>query len=535
MNEFPIIKRLAGILHVSSKSVIKTGITKVGICRREFTPFIKNLPKIFVKTNRLNTAPDEYVVVKFEKIEGEVMYYEVDIYLGQIGGYELELMMIKNIASCHWTNKHNKNFINLTEIDCSIGNSRLDITDQETNIFTIDPIGCEDIDDALQIVKYKDYYEVRIHITDVSSYIEESSVYDKELEKRVETIYYNNKDMNVMHMIPQTFSLNILSLKEGTAKRVFSVIIKINFDYEIIEVNFRKMLINIKKNLSYEEAQDLINNSVNPDLNNLYNVGFELKNKIAESFDKLVRYDVHQMVEVYMIYANKLVAEYIANYDNDNVILRSQKQTPNNKINSDEIDPIILLKNRINKLEKAQYQIGTKNCEHSELKLKYYTHFTSPMRRYVDILVHRQLEKCLNGIPLKPIENEKLQLINFYRNVYKKVERYSYLIEILNNLNEVNEYYGTITSFGNGDNLRIYIKEINLDLDCQIINDKFKHLMLIENNEEKIEITNISENIKIQFLLFDTIKIRFAKLEKSIDKIETTIIEPDIYFILGLG
>ena len=182
------ITKFVGILHVSSKSVIKHGITKVGVCRKEFTPFIKHLPKIMVKTNKMTTAPDEYAIVKFEKMEGDVMHCEVDTYLGQIGGYQMDMLMTKNLACCHWTNKYNKKFADLHTIDTS--KSRIDLTAEHIPIYSIDPVGCDDIDDALHVIKYNDHYEIGIHIADVGSYIEENSIYDIELSKRIETLYF---------------------------------------------------------------------------------------------------------------------------------------------------------------------------------------------------------------------------------------------------------------------------------------------------------------------------------------------------------
>lgn len=541
-----ILTKLAGILHVSSKSVTKNGITKIGVCRKEFTPFVKNLPnftnlpKIMVKTTKMNTAPDEYVIVRFEKMEGNIMYCEVDQYLGQIGGYQMDLLMTKSLACCHWTNKYNKEFVKLATIDlCS---TRIDMTNVDLPVYSIDPAECEDIDDALHVIKYSDHYEIGIHIADVTSFIEFGNTFDVELSKRVETLYFDNDDMEIIHMIPQSLSINFMSLKSNSAKRTFSVIIKTDLDCKILSVEFKRLLVNIKQNLSYEQAQNLI--QTNEDLANLYNVGNQLKSTMPGSFgdsNNTANYDTHQMVEIYMVLANKLVAEKIKNTHENSVFLRSQPTSeiaivPTNNIISVDSQKILARKSYICNLERAKYQIGTENCRHSSLNLEYYTHFTSPMRRYADIIVHRQLESCIKTSPIIVPNNSTICLINFYSNFYKQIARYSNLVHIVNNLDNISEFDANIVSIRNGNNcLRLFVPNLNLDYDYQIINNKFKHLIEFENENNMLVIKNITNNNSLQFELFQQVKVKIAKLDKSMEKITMTIIDPDISFILGIN
>lgn len=555
------LTKFVGILHVSSKSIVKNGIKKNGMCRKQFTPFIKHLPKILVKTNRIESGPDEYVIVKFERMEGNIMYCEVESYLGKINGYELDLVMVRNMAQCHWTNKYNKNFANLSDFDnCT---SRIDMSNDNTIIaYSVDPQGCEDIDDAIHVKKTEKYFEIGIHISDVSSYIDGGSIFDTELSKRVETLYFNNNDMDTIHMIPPQLSINYMSLKTNCPKRTFSVIIKTDHNFNILNVEFKRLLIKISKNLSYDEAENILLSDAN--MKSIYDAGFELKKQMSNSFNDKIKYDTHQMIEVYMVLANKLVAEKLAGNckfgNKDYVLLRSKHADnisnisndnesmknltlnsiadpiadPNNLENnlSSELMKILIEKHEICCFEKAIYQIGVDNCEHSKLKLKYYTHFTSPMRRYADILVHRQLEKILKDEEIEKMSVEKVFFLNFYSSFYKKISRYSNLIYVIKNIKNTSIYNACVVMIKNDYKIRLYIQELDLDYDYKIVDNKIKHLIDLQINEKTLILKNIVTEKFIEIKLFQQIKIRIAKIEKSLEKICVTMTEPDVMLIL---
>ena len=188
----------------------------------------------------------------------------------------------------HWfiSKKYIPSIIDLTP-------SRLDLT--HLDVYSIDPFGCRDIDDALSF----DNNIIGIHIADVSSYIEEGGLLDNELSNRVETFYDIQK---TIHMIPEELSIHHMSLIEQSIKRAFSVLIYIN-NNQIVNVEFKKTLIIVKKNMKYEDDITCIQE--------LYDIGKHLKETIKYAFPINEEYDTHQMVAVYMIIANKLVGEKI--------------------------------------------------------------------------------------------------------------------------------------------------------------------------------------------------------------------------------
>lgn len=540
------ISKFVGVLHTTAKNIVKVIGMKDGICRKRFTPFNSNFPQMLVKTTKLKPEPiDDYAIVKYEKMEGDIMYCEVVEYLGKIGDYESELKVISALACCNWLRKHDRTFINLSTNDLTP--DRINLTHLDC-VYSVDPIGCEDIDDACHVVKLDNGYEVGIHIADVSSYIPENSIYDDELANRVETMYFKNNDLKkqILHMIPQDLSLNIISLKSDTEKRAFSVIITLNNEFDILCVRFEKTIIKVQQNLSYECAQLMIESNENIKL--LYDVAFGMKQKILQSFDPKIIYDTHQMIEVFMIYANKLVAESLVRYDPDNSILRTQynfaprTQSSPIEIESSETEsdvseePTQELLNKHNSLQlsRARYKLGNTNCHHSSLHIDYYTHFTSPMRRYCDILVHRQLYMMLKEQQLSRISTQKIFYMNYFSHFYKQIARYSHLIEVLEKIDDVIEITGFVTLISNNSTkINIYVPDIDLDLKHRIINKKLSHLVTSTVIDNKLIIQNNKQSIQIK--LFQQVRIKISKTILNINKINIAMVDPNILELFDLS
>lgn len=445
-----------GIIHFSSKYTY----TEKNKIRKECTVFIKYFPQTLVKISdkKIHQTKDMYAVLKIESIGDKVIYCQVAQYLGEINDKSIENNIMSLACTCHWTvsKKLIPVIIDLTPV-------RKDYTNHD--IYSIDPPGCLDIDDALHyrtIVENENtFHEIGIHIADVSSYIIENGDLDNELKARVETIYLSNKSQ--MNMIPSALSIHEISLLEGKTKRAFSIIIKLDTEYNIQNISFEKTNIKVK-NLSYETAQNLI--SSNTILKNLYEVGKHLKEKIKSSFSDTDSYNVHQMVEVYMIYANKIVAEKIHSFDPNNVLLRGH--TTKEKMIDNKTDSILLQKYNSNLSSQATYQIGPDCKPHQGLNLKYYTHFTSPIRRYADIIVHRQLWNAINSEQLQKPCEKTMFMMNFYGKFYKQMERYQKLMDVANKLNIDYDITNAFVTYIDDSKIKLYIPKYDLDSDYEM-------------------------------------------------------------------
>jgi exoribonuclease R len=516
-----IINTFLCIIHFSS-SYTFTITGKKDVILKRSTSLIYQFPEIRTKTKNLKQKNDMYAIVKIEKIEKGIMFCEVVSYLGEINDIEIESKLMELVCTAHWKNtkKMVQQFIELKEQDLTP--IREDIT--ELKIYSIDPPGCVDIDDALHYRFYEEdkEHEIGIHIADVSSFIPENSLCDNELKSRIETVYAPNMRVD---MIPSELSIGYISLLEKKPKRAFSIILRLNQDNEIVRVEFKKTLISVAQNLTYDQAQEMV--TFDENIKNLYEFGKILKHKIIGSFPNDKSYDTHQMVEVYMIYANKLSGEKIQSVDPDNVLLRIHMgEHTELKISKQNIDNVLLEKNRVSRMEQARYQIGTQNCRHKGLDLSYYTHMTSPIRRYADIIVHRQLWKIINNEQISRPEVGTIFAMNFYKKLFKQMSRYMKLYEISCILDsQCHEAEAYIISINDDkESIRIFVPEYDFEYDLQLINHRMRHIINVQITEQKITLANMQDESEKSYELFHKIGIKMVSSKEPFVKLRFEIV-----------
>ena len=319
--------------------------------------------------------------------------------------------------------------------------------------FTIDPDDAKDFDDALSIEKKDGFYNIGIHIADVSHFFNNRTQINNEAEKRATSIYLVDR---TIPMLPEKLSNNLCSLKPNVDRLTFSVLIKMDEKFKIISSWVGRTIIHSKKRFTYEDAQESIDNS-----NGLFHEKLNMLNKVAKhirkkrfdsgSFNfrsnevkfkldkekkpigvyKKVRKDTHKLVEEYMLLANKIVAEFIINHEKKHnktfpFIYRIHEDPEQQKIselknyikqygysiNSNEKNLAVSLNDLMKKIKgkpeessiekfairsmsKAKY--STNKEKHFGLSFRHYTHFTSPIRRFPDVMVHRLISDYTNG------------------------------------------------------------------------------------------------------------------------------------------
>ena len=339
--------------------------------------------------------------------------------------------------------------------------------------FTIDPDDAKDFDDALSVERLPNgNFEIGIHIADVSHYVQPGSELDKEAQKRTTSVYLVDR---TIPMLPEILSNDLCSLREKEEKLTFSAIFTITPQAEVIDQWFGRTIINSDKRFTYEEAQKNLDNKGGEfyeELETLNNLALKLRkerfNKGAVSLEqeevkfildetgkpvdikKKVMGATNKLIEEFMLLANKKVAEYIANFHKveggflyrihdepnpekvKNLVsflktLGYHLKTKDGKVESKDINKLIeslagkeerhtIQTVIIRSMSKAIY--STKNIGHFGLAFKHYAHFTSPIRRYPDVLVHRFLEKYIKGgnVPEKDWRfYEKMSLISSER------------------------------------------------------------------------------------------------------------------------
>lgn len=329
--------------------------------------------------------------------------------------------------------------------------------------FTIDPVDAKDFDDAISIRKIKnDIYEIGVHIADVSHYVHPDSVLDEEGYKRATSVYLPDR---VNPMLPEKISNELCSLRPNEDKFTFSAIFQMNTKGEIKQHWLGKTVIHSDHRYTYEDVQNIIEENDGPNKDEIL-----LLNDIAQRLRKQrfskgainfssqeVRFKLddkgapvgivvkeskesHQLIEEFMLLANRTVAEQIGK------IKINQKEIPfpyrvHDQPNEEKLTPFIVYARKyghkfdisspqkiahsfnqmlidahgkpeqhvleqlgIRTMAKAIYTV--ENIGHYGLAFEHYCHFTSPIRRYPDVLVHRILQSVLEG---KPIIDKKME------------------------------------------------------------------------------------------------------------------------------
>ncbi len=342
-------------------------------------------------------------------------------------------------------------------------------------IYTIDGSDSKDLDDAISIKYAKSGYELGVYIADVSHFVTENSPLDKEALSRGTSIYFANQ---VVPMLPEKLSNNLCSLNPNEEKLVLALKMVFNKKGKLIEHKISEGIIVSKHRLVYEDVSDFLENGEgkileigDKELEESLQIAKELADLLREKRfkrgsidfdfpetkyevqgDAVTKVGVREMrianhiIEEFMIAANETVAEamYLQEipilyrvheepnpekieviYDNVRALDLKVKKHRDGRIFPSDIQYIIDQSNEIQQkdlihysllraMQKAKY--SSKETEHFGLASKYYTHFTSPIRRYPDLQTHRIIKEMLSG---------KLNLgrIKHYESILEEVAR----------------------------------------------------------------------------------------------------------------
>lgn len=319
--------------------------------------------------------------------------------------------------------------------------------------FTIDPEDAKDFDDALSIRKLDNgNYEIGVHIADVTHYVEEKTALEEEAFERATSVYLVDR---TIPMLPERLSNELCSLRPKEDKLTFAAVFEVDNQAQIVTEWFGRTIIHSDRRFSYEEAQEVLESGkgdyaaelklLNDYAHKLRKERFkkgavnfettEVKFKLDEKGKPLavipkIRKDAHKLIEEFMLLANKRVATFVYNMkkgDQKNTFVYRTHDFPDpdkvqtfatfakqfghkleveetsisrslNKL-MDEIEgkpeQNVLQSLAVRAMAKAKYTTAAKG--HFGLAFDHYSHFTSPIRRYPDMMVHRLLQHYLDA------------------------------------------------------------------------------------------------------------------------------------------
>ncbi len=463
-------------------------------------------------------------------------------------------------------------YVTQEEIDERLKNGGIDLRDK--TIFTIDGAHTKDIDDAVSIeMDEEGNYILGVHIADVSHYVMEDSVLDLEARQRSTSVYPYDC---VIPMLPHELSNGICSLNPNVDRLALSCIMKIDKEGNLLSFDIKDSIINSKKKMEYEKINDIFERkilysdyipfiddlSMMINLSKLLNkvkntrgyisfgdddVEFKDENGIAIDVIKKRRGLAEKMIENFMLLANETISSFyywlempgiyrnhpVPNADSIRQIINLlglHIHIPNN------IDNPRVLQNIVNKIrifdeggiytelllqsmKRAYY--SPVNIGHFGLALNYYTHFTSPIRRYPDLQTHRIIRKVRDNIMNIDFDETNKKLMQIC-SIASTKERIADKAEKETNYYKMAEYMeqhigqtftGYITYIShNGISVKTE------DLICGKISMESLRYEGFSFNEQNMTITNSGKNITLY--IGDKINIKVKSASKETCKIE---------------
>jgi len=319
--------------------------------------------------------------------------------------------------------------------------------------FTIDPVDAKDFDDAISYRKLKSGFEIGVHIADVSHYVQPGTALDEEAYKKATSVYLPDR---VNPMLPEAISNVLCSLRPREDKLAFSAVFEFNAKGQIKKTWLGRTVIHSDHRFTYEEVQEIIEQKEGLYVDEILHLNqlaqqfraARFKNGAINFSSQEVRFkldesgkpigiiikeskEAHQLIEEFMLLANRTVASFVSEMETDNHPIpfpyRVHDQPDEEKLRPftefalklgyrfDLSSPDRIARSFNDMLAAAQgkpeqhvlEQLGirtmakavytTDNIGHYGLGFSHYCHFTSPIRRYPDVLVHRVLQECLDG------------------------------------------------------------------------------------------------------------------------------------------
>lgn len=459
-------KRIVGRLVFNSN--YRYSANKRGISRYQFIPINGCFPQFLVASN-MTTRKDHYAVIEYVNWTEEQPVGQLVRMLGPVGDFEAEVLTRayhRDLFAQKMPKKIQRPKI--TDFDPLKYFDNLPHTDRTyLKVYSIDPPGCRDIDDAFTCEREEAGYKLSVHIADVGYYID----YIKDLDNlRPSSIYLPNK---VFNMLPEFIATDWASLLPEKNRLAWTISYKTDQSGNIdqsVQPTVERTIIRSSRAWTYDQAQK----SKDPMI--------DILRKITDCRD------THKIIERLMVFTNNHMAEYLTRHYPDQVIYRTHNTSQGPK------GPIlpIELENIMCRLVSHSAIYDRENSGHANLGLDSYIHFTSPLRRKVDLYHHLLLsnreQKCPNLDQINTFNTNNrrfdrdLDYLQFcFFSDSKKIKTEIYLIDRPER--ETSNYQST-------GKATIYLPSKDLVLDFRPISETLEDLIESSNCDQYLTIHN---------------------------------------------
>uniref|UniRef100_A0A6I8R570 Exosome complex exonuclease RRP44 n=2 Tax=Xenopus tropicalis TaxID=8364 RepID=A0A6I8R570_XENTR len=572
-----------------SKSQIKEST------RHLFTPAERRIPRIRIETRQASTLEGQRIIVAVDGWPRNSRYPNGHFVksLGTAGDKETEteVLLLEHDVPHQPFSQAVLSFLpkmpwTITPEDMK---NRIDL--RHLYVCSVDPPGCTDIDDALHCRELENgTLEVGVHIADVSHFIRPGNALDQESSNRGTTVYLCDKRID---MVPELLSSNLCSLRSNVDRLAFSCIWEVDENANILNTKFTKSVINSKASLTYAEAQMRIDS---PNMNDEITQSLRLLNKLAKILKKRridngaltlsspeVRFhmdsethdpidlqtkelkETNSMVEEFMLLANISVAQKIYDEFSEYALLRKHPSPPpanydilvkaaKSKNLDIKTDSAKALADSLDKAESPGFpymntllRILATRCmmqavyfcsgmdndfHHYGLASPIYTHFTSPIRRYADIIVHRLLAVAVGADSTYPDLTDKHKIADICKNINfrHKMAQYSQRASVAFHTQLFFKNRGIV----NEEGFILFVRKNAI----VVLIPKFGLEGTVFFEEKDKKKTNLVFNDEVPFLkventtfhMFDKVKVKISLDASNIQhqKIRMALVEPEI-------
>ena len=434
-----------------------------------------------LKSKKINGKINLFAIVKItDNIYNKLNEVMLNCIIGPIDDQEnyYKTLLYYNPTYPININKYNHNLSSdvIKSLNTFIKTLTIDST-EEMYTYTIDPIGCQDLDDA---ISYIDENNFIIHIADPNKFnniIDLNTYYDN-----YTSIYFGHK---TYHLLPYELSTNFISLIKNKIRPVLSIYFMFDNNGKPYINKIIRQNIKVNENLSYDEANIILQNN---DSNNHINKLFEISKKLEPIYyqSEKILVDTHDMIELFMLVTNNKIAEYLINHNIINVLYKNCNENT------------------------SYYDYN--NIGHNKLNLTSYVHFTSPIRRTADYIIHQQIISCIDSYSATFELKDLLHYNNILQNI-KFISNYAKYIYIANMINNGTIYKCKLLNFDklNGK-FKWYMLNYDLKFSCNLCHEDF-----LVKHQDLFDSLKINEIYDIRLYKFNMGKLQLMRIAFEFD------------------